>query len=269
MEASIPLLEADNYYTWAIKMECLLEIKGLWEAVETGLPVGADDITRRTDTRARAEIGLCLGNGHLSTLTECKTARSLWQALKTAGQANSQMRQLALYGQLLNLKKGPDEPASEYLARAKIIKRRLKSAGDQPKDHVFIFMVLKGLPAEYDIVKIQIQTSDQKLTLDDVQSKLVIMDQSLTRQQQSTPPEKALSCRSRQSQQAVKPQSPMDVRKCHYCRKPGHLQKVCRKKLRDEGPAHSSERQQQGQQRLPVSRAVAAMPSSSRHSGTI
>lgn len=239
MEASVPLLEADNYYIWAIKMECLLEIKGLWEAVKPGLPGVADDLTKTTDRRARAEIGLRLGNDHLSILKECKTSRSLWQALEKVCQRESQTRQLALYGQLLDLKKGPNEPVCKYVARAKIIRGQLISAGDQPKDHVLILMVLKGLPAEYSIVKIQIQTSSQKLTLDDVRWKLLIMEQSLIRQQQSAHADKALYSSSRQSQQAAKQQFPADVRKCHYCGKPGHLVRTCRQKLKNGGQADS------------------------------
>lgn len=128
----VPLLQANNYTTWAINLGSFLETKGLWKTVEAGRPAGADDTNKGLDNRARAEIGLCLGDDHLFTWVECKTARSLWQALEQARQRMTRARQQSLTMQLVTLQNGWDEPVAKCLARAEVIRDSMTSAGDGP-----------------------------------------------------------------------------------------------------------------------------------------
>ncbi|KAK9867927.1 hypothetical protein WJX84_010864 [Apatococcus fuscideae] len=109
-KVSVHKLDVDNYDTWAITMELALETKGLWEYVLKDLPDDADDAAKSKDRKARAEIGLCLEIHHLPALRIHKTAKSLWDALEKVYQEKNQARQLVLNAQLINLKKGLDEP---------------------------------------------------------------------------------------------------------------------------------------------------------------
>ncbi|KAK9833505.1 hypothetical protein WJX84_001986 [Apatococcus fuscideae] len=267
-KVSVPKLDVDNYDTWAITMELALETKGLWEYVLKDLPDDADDATKSKDRKARAEIGLCLEIHHLPALRIHKTAKSLWDALEKVYQEKNQARQLVLNAQLINLKKGLDEPLIKYVARAKHIRDQLIAAGAEPNKPLLTLSVLRGLPAEYEIVKTQMQTSNQELTLESIESKLNIVEQNIASEEQTPRTEKALLSGSRQPQQSAGKQAPRESRKCHYCGNKGHLQKDCRKKLRDQRHAGSSQNQQ-GQRQPQAFRALAAMVTSNGDSWII
>lgn len=176
----VPLLDGSSYATWAIKMEMVLESKGIWDTVENGLPTDPppSDEVIKADRKARAEMGLCLGDDHLSVFTENNSAKSLWQALKGIYQQKSQARKLVLNAQLIGLKKSSKESVAKYIARVKQIRDELIAAGDQPNDDLLTLTVLKGLPDEYKDVRAQMQTTVQ-LTLDNVESKLLVVEQNL------------------------------------------------------------------------------------------
>ena len=97
-------LDVDNYATWRTRMRFLLTMKGLWTAI-TDDAADAD-----TDTKALALIGLYVKEHHLPTLEQCKTAREAWRQLESVYQAKSNARKLQLREELIQLKKGCDEP---------------------------------------------------------------------------------------------------------------------------------------------------------------
>ena len=180
-------------------MEMALETKGLWDCVLRDLADGADETAKLKDRRARAEIGLCLEVHHLPTLRVHKTAKSLWEALEKVYQEKNQGRRLVLTAQLIHLKTGLDEPLIKYVGRAKHIRDQMIAAGEEPNKALLSLSVLKGLPTEFDIVKTQMQTSKEELTLEDIESKLQIVEESIESEEQTPRTEKALVSGSRQT----------------------------------------------------------------------
>ncbi|KAK9078427.1 hypothetical protein SSX86_002484 [Deinandra increscens subsp. villosa] len=75
-----PVLTIENYTTWAIKMEAVLDAQGLWEAVE---PETGAAIEEKKSKQARAYIFQAIPEAILLQVSKKKTAKDVWEALKT------------------------------------------------------------------------------------------------------------------------------------------------------------------------------------------
>jgi hypothetical protein len=116
---SVELLDVENYATWRSKMKFLLISKSLWTAVM------GDSVDEEKDAKALAQIGLHVKDHHLAVLERCNTAKEAWEQLEVVYQARSNARKWQLHKELSQLKMGPSEPLTKYMARAKEIQNQI------------------------------------------------------------------------------------------------------------------------------------------------
>ena len=257
-------LDVDNYATWKSRMKFLLISKGLWAAVSS------TDANPETDLKALAQIGLYVKEHHLPLLERCTTAKEAWDKLESVYQAKSNARKLQLRKQLTQLKMGPGEPLSKYVARAKDIQDQLRAAGHEISDQEVTWSVLAGLPEVYDtVVTVLETTSDKDMNLEDILPKLLQVEQ---RQSAERADERALYAkpmggfggrpgsrpggRPGGGRPGGKPngrpgkfggQNGSIKGPCFYCGKKGHTKAECYKRRNDEA-RHSGQGQQQSAQ---------------------
>ena len=75
-----PMLKGTHYTTWAIRMQVILEANGLWEMIEPQSTTQAD---KKKDKTAIAYIYQSLPEDQLLHISKYKTAKAVWDALKT------------------------------------------------------------------------------------------------------------------------------------------------------------------------------------------
>ncbi|GJT41839.1 UPF0603 protein, chloroplastic [Tanacetum coccineum] len=75
-----PILKPSNYSLWAIRMQIILEANGLWEMIEPNEKTQADN---KKDKTAIAFLYQALPEEQLLQITKHKTAKTIWDALKT------------------------------------------------------------------------------------------------------------------------------------------------------------------------------------------
>ncbi|GKD77117.1 zinc finger, CCHC-type containing protein [Tanacetum coccineum] len=75
-----PMLKPSNYSLWAIRMQIILEANGLWEMIEPNLTTEVDT---KKDKTAIANIYQSLPEEQLLLISKYKTAKEVWDALKT------------------------------------------------------------------------------------------------------------------------------------------------------------------------------------------
>nr|GEX85834.1 putative zinc finger, CCHC-type [Tanacetum cinerariifolium] len=75
-----PVLTSTNYTTWAIKIEAIMDAQGLWESVESAAGVAVDE---KKSKMARAFIFQAIPEDILMQVAKKKTAREVWESLKT------------------------------------------------------------------------------------------------------------------------------------------------------------------------------------------
>lgn len=78
---SYPMLTKSNYTAWAIKMKVNMQAHGIWGAIEPADPnVRVKD---KMDKVAMTAIFQAIPEDILLTLAEKKTAKDIWEAIKT------------------------------------------------------------------------------------------------------------------------------------------------------------------------------------------
>ncbi|KAI3427280.1 hypothetical protein D9Q98_007212 [Chlorella vulgaris] len=251
-------LDVDNYATWKTRMKYLLVSKGLWAAIEI------DDVSREIDQKALAQIGLHVKEHHLSTLERYDTAKGAWTHLQQVYQAKSNARKLQLRQELTLLKMMPNEPLTKFFSRAQDLQTQLRAAGHPVADQDVAWAVLAGLPAAYStVVTVLSTTSENDMTLTDILPKLLHVEQKeqMTQRRDET----ALTARpssgngtgssrnpgfsgSTGFNSTPRPNGSSHQKTCYYCGRPGHIQRDCRTKQRDDSQRRNQRGQHQQQQ---------------------
>ncbi|KAL9686039.1 hypothetical protein QQ045_023494 [Rhodiola kirilowii] len=75
-----PMLSKDNYASWAIKVQVFMDAQGVWDVVDSAVAAAADP---RRDKMALTAIYQCIPEDTLLAIAEKKTARHVWDTLKT------------------------------------------------------------------------------------------------------------------------------------------------------------------------------------------
>ncbi|GKC13133.1 zinc finger, CCHC-type containing protein [Tanacetum coccineum] len=88
-----PILKPSNYSLWAIRMQIILEANGLWEMIEPNEKTQADN---KKDKTAIAFLYQALPEEQLLQITKHKTAKTIWDALKTRHIGEERVQQARL-----------------------------------------------------------------------------------------------------------------------------------------------------------------------------
>ncbi|KAK9692687.1 hypothetical protein QE152_g34990 [Popillia japonica] len=117
---------------WCLRAQGLLEVKGLWKAIEPGLD---DDITKwssqdkEIDHKTKSVLYLLMNNDSLDDIMECKTAKDIWKTLKEIHTKYDEWHGLLLLQDFVTTKKKNDESINEYLVRRNGLYHKVKNAG--------------------------------------------------------------------------------------------------------------------------------------------
>ena len=228
----IDKLTFDNYATWSPKLEFLLKSKKLHQYLLT--PGTGDKLPE--DEAAQGIIGLYVGDVFLPHLAACNTAKACWDKLKSLFERSNKARLASLNRDMSDLRMLPKETISNYFSRAINLGLMLKSAGKEMSEKDIILQLLTGMPEEYDTVRsiLLTTTSDADFTFENVQSHMLQVEHRIQKLSTSGSPQVALHTHVNKGNTQRPGRFGKETRKCHYCKKPGHLIADCRKKKADE-----------------------------------
>ena len=222
-------LDVDNYSTWEFKMKNLLITRDLWAAVE-----GKGKVDSAEDAKALAQINLSVKEHHFATLRACKSAKEAWDTLAAIYKSKSEARKMALQQELLHLAKSTNEDVTQYVNRARRIRDELLAAGEDDKAINIVAPLLNGLPDDFTPLRLALLAGDAKLTVDDLQTRLINAEQVLNKSPRLAE-NTAYSVQSAGNH--VKPGAGSAAKSgnkrkdviCHFCKKRGHVIAECRK----------------------------------------
>nr|GEZ50786.1 zinc finger, CCHC-type [Tanacetum cinerariifolium] len=149
------MLKPSNYSLWAIRMQIILEANGLWEMIEPNKKTQADN---KMDKTAMVFLYQALPAEQLLQITKHKTAKAIWDTLKTRHIGKERVQQARLqtlksdFG-MLHMKE--DETIDTFITKLLSVVNKAASLGHTTKDEELVRKLLNVVPYRLFQVKIQ------------------------------------------------------------------------------------------------------------------
>ncbi|GJW96594.1 zinc finger, CCHC-type containing protein [Tanacetum coccineum] len=165
-----PTLKPSNYSLWAIRMQIILEANSLWEMIEPNEKTQADKT-------AIAFLYQALPEEQQLQITRHKTAKAIWDALKTRHIREKRVQQVRLQTlksefELLYMKE--DETIDTFTTKLTTLVNKAASLGHTMEDETLVRKLLNAVPDRYlQIVASIEQYSDlDEMTLEEAIGRL-------------------------------------------------------------------------------------------------
>ncbi|GJU78398.1 zinc finger, CCHC-type containing protein [Tanacetum coccineum] len=143
------MLKPTNYSLWAIRMQIILEANGLWEMIE---PLETTQSDNKKNKTAIAFLYQALPEEQLLQITKHKTAKAIWDALKTRHIGEERVQQARLQTlksdfEMLHMKE--DETIDTFTGKLTTLVNKAASLGHTIEDSVVVRKLLNAVPDKF------------------------------------------------------------------------------------------------------------------------
>jgi hypothetical protein len=145
-----------NYLQWKVRLSVVLKENKIYSYVGSvvAAPVAdpvALDLHEVKEARAQRIILDGVKDRLIPHLTEKKTAKEMWDALKNLFEAKNENRKMALRAKLHDTKMGKKKSVSSYLTRVAQVKDELAAIGEVTSDSALVRIALNGFTKDWEV----------------------------------------------------------------------------------------------------------------------
>nr|GFA12382.1 zinc finger, CCHC-type [Tanacetum cinerariifolium] len=153
-----PKLTETNYTTWALMMETILKVYGLWKVLDETDGKKETSGKQETTIDEKAEIttkGIIfqtLPQDMLMQVAQYTTAKEEWNSIKVKhirADLVQKARLQILRSELETLKMKPNESANKFAGKLSSIQAKFKILGGTLKDKVLVRKLLNSVPKKF------------------------------------------------------------------------------------------------------------------------
>jgi transposase InsO family protein len=257
-----------NWTTWKYKISvCLRGVSGAMDVVQgrlvapntlqedataaqTATYKSALEVFNKADSNALIILTTNMSDETLQKIMRFTTSREVWLELHKLFDGVSEDKVYNLCLQFFGFKRNPEVDIASHISKLKTLWSELKQemmkdeANLELPDLFLICKILGTLPDDYFSFKSSwMLMSKSDRTVDNLTNQLCAYERALGTKEDESSDQKALVVNS--SKQASQQANVVDSKKkkkliCHYCKKPNHTVKVCRKWIADGRPPKSS-----------------------------
>ncbi|KAK3003670.1 hypothetical protein RJ639_018271 [Escallonia herrerae] len=197
VQAAIPRFDG-HYDHWSMLMENFLRSKEYWQVVESGVREPAKDTVmtdaqktelegrKLKDLKAKNYLFQAIDRPILETILSKETSKDIWDSMKKKYQGSSRVKRAQLQAlrrdfEVLQMKDG--ESITSYCARTIEISNKMRFHGEKMEDVTIVEKILHSLTTKFDYVVCSIEESKDidALSLDELQSSLLVHEQKMNR----------------------------------------------------------------------------------------
>lgn len=194
---SIPKFDGD-YEHWAMLMENLLRSKEWWDLIEVGVTTPERNVIltgqQRTelaeqklkDLKAKNYLFASIDKTILKTIVKKESAKDIWESMKIKYQGNkrvqsAQLQRLRRNFEVLEMKEG--DTITEYFGRVMVVANDMRNLGENMPDDKVVEKILRTLVEKFTYAVCAIEESKdiKELTVDELQSSLLVHEQNLSK----------------------------------------------------------------------------------------
>eukprot|EP00731_Ephydatia_muelleri_P019205 Em0012g30a len=177
---SIDKLTEENWSTWKFQTSTVLKAKKLWAFVDgdsATLPAdaSADQRARYAEQsdQAMAVLVMAISQSLLHLVTDCKTPREIWKALKDRFERNGLTSKMLLMREFLTFRLNQGHSVNDHLKRFKEICDKLSAIEQGVTEEQKVMILLLSLPKSWDGLQTALMARGDDLTLSFVQQALL------------------------------------------------------------------------------------------------
>ncbi|CAL5432597.1 unnamed protein product [Camellia sinensis] len=236
VQPAIPRFDA-HYDHWSMLMENFLQSKEYWGLVETSYVEpesgvaqteaqrkGLDELKLK-DLKVKNYLFQVIDRTILETILVKDTSKQIWESMKKKFEGSARVKRSHLQAlrrefETLEMKAG--EGVFEYFSRVLSVANKMGTYGEQMQDVTVVEKILRSLSEKFNYVVCSIEESKNidQLSIDELQSSLIVHEQKL---QRHTGEEQALKITS-EDRFGARGWGRVECYKCH---KLGHFQSEC------------------------------------------
>jgi hypothetical protein len=251
-------LNSSNYSVWKTKMEEILYVKDLYEPIlnETRPSGRVDSEWKNWNRKAVGTIRQFVDNSVLQHIANDTNAYELWKKLEAMYERKNALSKASLMRKLVKLEYHDGDSIGVHLNDFQGMVNQLSAMKMSLDDELQALLLLSSLPESWDTLVVSLSNSapEGKLTMEMVKASLLNeetrrkdmgssnrSEANYVAQDDKRGRSKNRTSHNRDSSRGRSKSKSKFT--CHYCNKPGHLKKYCRKWKRDK----SKERKDKGE----------------------
>nr|GEX00430.1 ribonuclease H-like domain, reverse transcriptase, RNA-dependent DNA polymerase [Tanacetum cinerariifolium] len=187
-----PMLNNSNFNIWAIRMQVILEAHDVWEVVELQTTTQIDN---KADKTAIAFIFQALPEDEILQVAKHKSARTVWDALKTRHVGENrvqQAKQQTLKAKFEALQMKRNESVDSFISKISSIISRATNVGLTFEDSTLVRKLLTAVPNRYlhIVASIEQYSNLDNMSLDEAIGRLKTFDERLKCKKERQPDRK-------------------------------------------------------------------------------
>ncbi|KAI3813170.1 hypothetical protein L1987_17887 [Smallanthus sonchifolius] len=176
-----PILKSTNYTIWALRIKLILEANGLWETIEPSADTERDV---KKDKATMAYLYQALPEDVILQIASCKTAKEVWEALKTRHVGvdrvqKARLQTLTTEFELLQMKE--DETIDSFTGKMNSIVTKASCLGTTFGQPMLVRKLLNDVPDRFTQIVASIEqfTDLDEITLDETIGRLKTYEERL------------------------------------------------------------------------------------------
>ncbi|KAH0709684.1 hypothetical protein KY284_011111 [Solanum tuberosum] len=199
VQAVIPRFDG-HYDHWSMLMENFLRSKEYWQVVVDGIPKPTESTVvsdaqkaeaqaaKLKDLKAKNYLFQAIERSILETILSKDTSKQIWDSMKKKyqGSTRTKRQQLqALRSEFDTLRMKSGESVSDYFSRVMTVVNKMRIHGDKSNEVTIVEKILWTMTPKFNFVVCSIEESHDidLLSIDELQSSLLIHEQKFTQQE--------------------------------------------------------------------------------------
>jgi len=186
-----------HYDHWSMLMENFLRSKEMWEPVEIGYTEASgsmqtdgqqkkNDEMKLKDLKVKNYLFQAIDRTILDTILKKDTAKNIWDAMKKKFEGNARVKRShlqALRREFETLEMRSGEGVTKYFSRVMTVANKMRIYGEDMQDVKVVEKILCSLTEKFNYVVCSIEESKDidALTIDELQSSLIVHEQKFVR----------------------------------------------------------------------------------------